>query len=162
MKTRYIFQKDLEAIVNIETQSFDFPWTYSEFINTLKVKNCIGKVCIVNDVVAGYILYEFAELAIYILNLAVDENLRRMGIGSRLLTEVIDKLSIKGRKKIIIEIIESNIIGQIFFRKHGFIATSIEKSPYEDMPDEDSYIMEHSIINNLCNPKNRMKSYINE
>jgi ribosomal-protein-alanine N-acetyltransferase len=59
-----------------------------------------------------------------------------------MLTKLVGKLSNQRRTRIMLEVRETNLSAQVFFRHNGFRAISVLREFYEDTP-EDAYIMEY-------------------
>ena len=66
---------------------------------------------------------------------------RRRGVGSQMAKKLITKLSHDRRSRIMLEIRETNLAAQLFFRTLGFRAVSVLRQFYEDTP-EDAYLMQ--------------------
>jgi ribosomal protein S18 acetylase RimI-like enzyme len=81
----------------------------------------------------AYVIYECSDLKLEILNLVVHEDHRRQGVGSLLL----DKMHTRTNwQEMTACVRESNLSAQLFLRAHGFLATGIEKSYFNDQyPD---------------------------
>ena len=58
-----------------------------------------------------------------------------------MIEKLIGKLSSQRRTRISLEVRETNVPAQIFFRENGFRATSVLHDYYEDSP-EDAYVMQ--------------------
>ena len=59
-----------------------------------------------------------------------------------MVNKLVSKLSHQRRTRIELEVRETNLAAQIFFRTLGFWAVSVLREFYEDTP-EDAYIMEY-------------------
>ena len=139
---RWMIRRDIPEVLNIEVKSFEFPWQDYEFAEYLHPRNQIGMVVEHKDKVIGFIIYGLYKTDIGILNFAVHPDWRRRGVGKQMLTELITKLSAQGFKKIILEVRETNLPAQLFFRDCGFMAISVLHNYYEDTP-EDAYLMQY-------------------
>jgi len=138
---RWRIRRDMPEVRAIELESFEFPWSEDDFIRCLRQRNCIGMVAEHDDHVAGFMIYELHKNRIHVLNFAVAERYRRMGVGSQMLAKLIAKLSTQRRSRILLEVRETNLAAQLFFRENGFRAVSVLRSYYADTP-EDAYIMQ--------------------
>jgi len=138
---RWMIRRDMPAVLDIETQGFEFPWTEEDFIRSLRQRNCIGMVAERGDSVVGFMIYELHKNRLHILNFAVCPSARRMGIGSAMVEKLLGKLSRERRNRIMLEVRETNLDAQLFFRSLGFRAISVLKDFYEDSP-EDAYLMQ--------------------
>ncbi len=56
--------------------------------------------------------------------------------------KLVSKLSHQRRTRILLEVRETNLAAQLFFRKAGFRAVSVLRSFYDDTP-EDAYVMQY-------------------
>jgi ribosomal-protein-alanine N-acetyltransferase len=65
------------------------------------------------------------------------------GIGRQMAEKLMGKLSSQHRTAITLEVRETNLPAQLFFRSLGFRATNVLRSYYEDSP-EDAYVMQYN------------------
>lgn len=137
---RWMIRRDMLSVLNIEGDSFEFPWVEEEFIRCLRQRNCIGMVAEIDDEIVGFMVYELHKSRLHILNFAVCPNHRRIKIGTAMIDKLISKLSFDRRNRITLEIRETNLGGQLFFKESGFRAISILKNFYDDTT-EDAYLM---------------------
>lgn len=135
-----MIRRDMPRVLDIERASFEFPWSEDDFMVCLKQRNCIGMVALCEDLVVGSMIYELHKERLHLLNLAVDPACRRNGVGSRLIDKLIGKLSQQRRFAITVEVRESNLTAQMFFRQHGFKAVLVLRQHYLES-DEDAYLM---------------------
>ena len=61
--------------------------------------------------------------------------------AARLIAKLIAKLSAQRRSRVVLEVRETNLAAQLFFRENGFRAVSILRGYYDDTP-EDAYLMQ--------------------
>jgi [ribosomal protein S18]-alanine N-acetyltransferase len=139
---RWMIRRDMPEVLDIEAESFEFPWLAEDFIRSLRQRNCIGMVAEHEDRVVGFMVYELHKARIHVLNFAVADKWRRSGVGSQMLAKLIAKLSMQRRSRILLEVRETNLAAQLFFRENGFRAVSVLRSYYADTP-EDAYIMQY-------------------
>ena len=138
---RWMIRRDMAEVIAIESDSFEFPWSEDDFVRCLRQRNCIGMVAEMDDQVVGFMIYELHKNRLHILNFAVADRYRRLGIGSQMVSKLAGKLSDQRRNRILLEIRETNLPAQLFFRNSGFRAVSVLKEFYEDTP-EDAYLMQ--------------------
>ena len=139
---RWMIRRDMPEVLGIEEESFEFPWLEEDFIHCLRQRNCIGMVAEYEDRVVGFMIYELHKNRIHVLNFAVAAACRRRGVGSQMVAKLIAKLSSQRRNRIMLEVRETNLPAQLFFRENGFRAVSVLRSYYEDTP-EDAYLMQY-------------------
>ena len=139
---RWMIRRDMAAVLDIEQQSFEFPWSEEEFVRCLRQRNCIGMVAERDTTVAGFMIYELHKNRLHLLNFAVAHTMRRSGVGTSMVEKLSSKLTADRRNRIMLEVRETNLDAQIFFRERGFRAISVLRSFYEDSP-EDAYLMQY-------------------
>jgi len=139
---RWMIRRDMPEVLDIENRSFEFPWSEEDFIRCLRQRNCIGMVAEYDERVVGFMIYELHKNRLHILNFAVRPEFRRQGVGIAMVNKLIGKLSHQRRNRILLEIRETNLGAQLFFRDCGFRAISLLRDFYEDTT-EDAYLMQY-------------------
>lgn len=138
---RWMIRRDMLEVQDIESASFEFPWSEEDFLRCLRQRNCIGMVAEHYDRVVGFMIYELHKNRLHIMNFCVHPEYRRRGVGDQMLTKLAGKLSDQRRSRIMLEVRERNLAAQLFFRKAGFRAITVLRDFYEDTV-EDAYLME--------------------
>ena len=92
--------------------------------------------------VVGFMIYELHKNRLHILNFAVGPDCHRGGVGMSMVKKLIGKLSPQRRNRILLEVRETNLNAQLFFRDVGFRAISVLRDFYEDTT-EDAYLMQY-------------------
>src|SRR5688572_16534011 len=141
---RWMIRRDMPEVLDIEQESFEFPWCEEDFIRCLRQRNCIGMVAEASERILGFMVYELHKHRLHILNFAVHERFRRRTVGTQMAKKLITKLSHDRRSRIMLEIRETNLPAQLFFRSLGFRAVSVLRKFYEDTP-EDAYLMQYRV-----------------
>ncbi|MBI3465076.1 MAG: ribosomal protein S18-alanine N-acetyltransferase [Planctomycetes bacterium] len=139
---RWMIRRDMPEVLDIESEGFEFPWLEEDFIRCLRQRNCIGMVAEHEDRVVGFMIYELHKTRLHVLNFAVNSAYRRRGIGQQMVAKLISKLSLERRTRIMLEVRETNLAAQLFFRSLGFRAVSVLRDYYDDTP-EDAYLMQY-------------------
>lgn len=138
---RWMIRRDMPEVLAIENESFEFPWCEDDFLRCLRQRNCIGMVAEQEDRVVGFMIYELHKARLHVLNFAVGTRFRRLGAGTQMIKKLLGKLSAQRRNRILLEVRETNLAAQLFFRSSGFRAVSVLREFYEDTP-EDAYLMQ--------------------
>ena len=141
---RWLIRRDMDEVLSIEQGSFEYPWTEEEFLCCLRQRNCIGTVAELDHKIVGFMIYELHRTKLHMLNFAVLRSHRRLGVGSRMMEKLMAKLTPDRRGRIMLEVRETNLPAQLFFRSLGFRATSVLKDFYQDST-EDAYMMQFSL-----------------
>lgn len=137
---RWMIRRDMAEVLRIESGSFEFPWSEDDFLRCLQQRNCIGMVAEHDEKVLGFMIYELHKTRLHVLNFAVSEDARRRRVGSQMMDKLVGKLSPERRTHILLEVRETNLSAQLFFKETGFRATGVLRDFYEDSP-EDAYVM---------------------
>lgn len=138
---RWMIRRDMDAVLRIERASFEFPWFQEDFIRCLRQRNCIGMVATDGHELLGFMVYELHQSRLHLMNFAVAPEHRRGGVGRALVEKLLGKLSSQRRTRITLEVRETNLGAQLFFKSVGFRAVSVLRDYYEESP-EDAYLME--------------------
>ena len=141
---RWMIRRDMSEVITIEQEAFEFHWSEEDFTRCLRQRNCIGMVAELADSVVAFMIYELHRSRLHMLNFAVLRSHRRLGIGTQMMEKLVAKLTPDRRGRIALEVRETNLPAQIFFRSLGFRATSVLKDFYRDST-EDAYLMQYSL-----------------
>ena len=137
-----MIRRDMREVLDVEREAFEFPWSDEDFTRCLRQRNCIGMVAESGDSVVAFMIYELHRSRLHVLNFAVARSHRRLGVGTRMMEKLVGKLSPERRSRIVLEVRETNLPAQLFFRSLGFRAISVLKDFYQDTT-EDAYLMHY-------------------
>lgn len=137
---RWMIRRDMDAVLAIESDCFQFPWDEDAFIRCLRQRNCIGMVAEDGDRVVGYMVYELHKHKLHLLNFAVAWSHRGKGVGAAMVANLVSKLNRQRRTRMVTEVRETNLDALLFFRSQGFEATELLRDYYDDT-DEDAIVM---------------------
>jgi ribosomal-protein-alanine N-acetyltransferase len=140
---RWMIRRDMPEVQFIEQNSFEYAWTEEDFLRCLRQRNCIGMVAEQGEKVIGFMIYELHKNKLHILNFAVHPQWRRTGVGAQMVAKLVSKLSSHRRTRITLEIRETNLPAQLFFRKLEFRAVRVLRNHYDDS-GEDAFLMQYS------------------
>lgn len=132
---RWMIRSDMPAVLAIEGQCFEYPWTEDDFIFCLRQRNCIGMVAERDDKIEGFMLYELYKSKLVLMSLAVAGRSQRSGIGSAMIAKLQGKLN-PTKNRIILECRETNIDALLFFKSLGFMAVGIRRGAYEETSED--------------------------
>lgn len=142
---RWMIRRDMYEVLAIEALCFEFPWRESDFIRCLRTRNCIGMVAVnEDDNVLAFMIYELHKQRLHVLNFAVHPKYHRSGIGTAMIEKLRSKLSPERKNRIMLEVRETNVAAQLFFKSQGFRAISVLRDFYEDT-SEDAYLMQYRV-----------------
>lgn len=133
--------EDIEAVCQIEQESFTTPWSarafYMELTNNQFAHYMIMEV---DGEIAGYAGMWIIVDEAHMTNIALKEKFRGQKLGERLLTELQKTAAFLGAKRMTLEVRVTNHIAQNLYRKKGFKTVGVRKGYYTDN-QEDALIM---------------------
>jgi len=132
--------EDVEAASAIEAKVFSMPWKADDFAEMIAAEYAHYYVALTDNKVVGIIGLRNLSGEGEITNVAVEEEYRRYGIGSKLLDRTLDQCSQLGIKDVSLEVRESNVPAISLYESRGFVTEGIRKGFYEK-PREDALIM---------------------
>ena len=141
---RWMIRRDMPEVLQTEQESFEYPWTEEDFLRCLRQRNCIGMVAEQGEKVVGFMIYELHKSKLHILNFAVHPSWRRMAVGCQMVAKLVSKLSSHRRTRITLEVRETNLQAQLFFRSRDFRAVKVLRAFYEDS-GEDAFLMQYRL-----------------
>ena len=141
---RWMIRRDMPEVLQAEHACFEYSWTEEDFLRCLRQRNCIGMVAEQGEKVVGFMIYELHKAKLHILNFAVAPSCRRIGVGGQMVAKLISKLSSHRRTRITLEVRETNLPAQLFFRSQGFKAVRVLRAFYEDS-GEDAFLMQYRL-----------------
>lgn len=137
---RRMEERDLDAVCQIEEETFSMPWSKKAFQESISLYHTIFLVVELDGEIAGYCgCYQSLEEA-EITNVAVKKDLRRRGVARELLTELFRVGTKQGAFAYTLEVRVSNEAAIRLYESLDFENVGIRKHFYEK-PTEDAMIM---------------------
>ncbi len=131
----------LDAVLEIENQSFPTPWSRSAFFHEITGNDfAYYIVALIKDKVAGYAGIWIVLDEGHITTLAVHPAFRNQGVGSMLLKELINEAVRRRCTKMTLEVRPSNLSALNLYEKSGFVSFGVRPGYYADTR-EDAVIM---------------------
>ena len=138
----WIQSKIIASLMPIEEASFDNPWTLKEFKRIYTQKPILGIAVEHDRKWVAFTVFKNGTRKVELLNFAVHPDYRRMGIGSRLLSEVV---LLAGERQIFGIVSEYSTPAHLWLKANGFRATKVERNAY-DVCDASAYYFSHKPI----------------
>ncbi len=132
---------DIESVLEIEKQSIN-SWTYNQFIQELNHEFSVFLIAEHEGLIAGYLIAWKIADEIQLNSIAVSNNFRKHGIGSKLLSELTTNKSDNIYSSIFLEVRSKNNDAINFYLDNGFTKTGLRKKYYTD---DDAVIMEKKL-----------------
>ncbi len=158
LHSRWLVRKDLPEVLDIERRQYSDPWNKRDFELMLRNKETLGMVAEVSpdtwpfgdlevredpERIAGFCMYSLLRKRIVIHNIAVHPEDTRRGIATEMINRLKVKLAPDKRWRIMAEISEDNLNGQLFFRSQGFLHTKTLRDYWAN--GHDAYVMEYQL-----------------
>ncbi len=135
---------DVPEVARIETTAFSTPWSEETFRTLLERSGVELWVAEWGDQLAAYAILwtvlDEGELA----NIAVRSDLRGRGIGSSLLSRMLEVAGDSGVRSLYLEVRESNSLAREMYARRGFHEIGVRKAYYEG-PREDARVLKKSL-----------------
>ena len=132
--------EDIEEIVAIENVSYPSPWPKRIFEREIEAQNSYKRIIRFSGSVVAYIVTWTIHDEVHILNIAVHQDFRKIGLGEMLLRDCFSFSSERGLKLVVLEVRTSNHGAIKLYEKVGFKTLRVRKKYYSDT-GEDAYVM---------------------
>ncbi len=143
---RDMLRDDLTEVMEVERASYDEPWNTGEMVYQFNKANGRGFVAEFGGRVVGFLLYTFERNFFCVLDIAVDPEFRRLGVGSLLLHKLMAKLRVRRQRRIGLMVGGECLGAHHFFRSNGFLATDVIHARHRKADtDEDAYAFEYDM-----------------
>jgi len=129
-----------QEISLIESRIHRNPWSQEQIKESFQNKNNLVIGVFNQDELIGYCFILIAQTEAEILNIAIDINFQRKGLGEKLLKECIERLKSQKVKNLFLEVRQSNHAAKNLYSKMGFKTIGIRKNYYSD--NEDASMMQ--------------------
>lgn len=129
--------EDAEQIYLIEKENYKFFWdkNYILFNINLSEQIKIFYVAKVENEIVGYIVCWLSESTAHIHNISVKKNYQNLGVGSRLLEYLLNRLLCLNINTVVLEVRVSNLKAISLYKKFGFIEVKVKEKFYPDSED---------------------------
>jgi len=134
--------RDLNAIEEIERESYPTPWSRSMFASELAKPSsiCLGAIDSERERLVGYLIISRYVDAWHVMNIAIAPEYRRQGVAMRLMERLFEVTSGDARRGYTLEVRVSNEAAITLYERLGFRARGIRRGYYTDNR-EDALIM---------------------
>ncbi len=137
---RRMEKSDVPQVARMENGYFSEPWSERAFLEALDKKEYFYMVAVQEEQVLGYCgMYQVLDEG-NITQVAVREDMRRRGVGRKLLQDFMQKGKLCGVSAYTLEVRVSNESAIALYEACGFEKECVRKDFYS-APKEDAYIM---------------------
>lgn len=141
IETGLMTLEDVDAVCEIEKQSFAIPWSREAFVREVTENRCARYLVAREDGVA--VAYAGMWLVLdegHVTNIAVRKDARGRGLGELVARALMQLAADTGINYMTLECRRSNLVAQSLYKKLGFIEVGFRKRYYADN-NEDALVM---------------------
>jgi ribosomal-protein-alanine N-acetyltransferase len=122
-------ETDLDEVLSIEREAYEFPWSREIFRDCLRVGyRC--RVLELDGAVGAYGMLQIADGKSRLLNLCVRRRLQRQGLGRRLLALLVDLARFHRTRSVVLEVRPSNTAARRLYDSMGFTVVGVSRGYY--------------------------------
>lgn len=128
-RIRPLAERDLDPVVDIEREIYEFPWSLGNFRDSLAAGySCWA--CHGPEGLVGYAVMMIGAGEAHLLNLSVAAACQRRGYGRQLLEHLMDVARSYGARVLLLEVRPSNAAGRALYAAYGFEQVGIRREYY--------------------------------
>ena len=137
---------DLDEVLAIEYRICDFPWSRSNFADSI-ASGYRCWVCRSGSVLVGYFVVMVAVDEAHLLTIGIAPRRQRQGLGARLLRQAMAVALADGARTLLLEVRPSNSAALALYRHFGFAQIGVRRGYYPAANGrEDALVMTHPLI----------------
>lgn len=140
MRCRWMEERDLDQVCEMEKRIFSQPWSRKDFLASIGNESQIYVVAEEENEIVGYCGLWMVAGEGQINNVAVREDVRQKGVGYQMLAYLLELGRERQQTSFTLEVRASNEAAIRLYEKLGFRSAGIRKGFYE-RPREDANIM---------------------
>jgi [ribosomal protein S18]-alanine N-acetyltransferase len=139
LEIRRLSYADLPQVIAIERRAFPTPWSLAMFVLELSKPSGICLAGLRDGRIVGYLICSRYDTVWHLMNVAVDDRLRREGIATSLLSHLFERADEPG-EQYTLEVRMSNAPAIALYERFGFRSAGLRRGYYHDNK-EDAVIM---------------------
>jgi ribosomal-protein-alanine N-acetyltransferase len=136
---RRLGYSDLPQVIAVERRAFPTPWSLAMFVLELSKPSGVCLAATIGGELVGYLICSRYDDVWHLMNVAVDPSRRRLGVGTALLAEMLERAG-GGQGRYTLEVRTSNLGAIELYERFGFTAAGTRRRYYQDT-GEDALIM---------------------
>jgi [ribosomal protein S18]-alanine N-acetyltransferase len=136
---RRLTYADLPQVIAIERRAFPTPWSLAMFVLELSTPSGICLAALIEERLVGYLVCSRYDTVWHLMNVAVDDRLRRQGIATTLLERLFE-MGDRPSEQYTLEVRTSNEDAIRLYERFGFRTAGRRRAYYHDNR-EDALIM---------------------
>ena len=137
---------DVETLLRIEEECFDYPYDREVFEAMLRSRGCVILLAEALGNPIGYVAFEKKGYVGTIISIGVVEKFRCRGFGTYLLTQALRMLREAGVRRVFLQVSVKNLAARRLYEKLGFKAEGLLKGYYRGEEDAILYSLEYGTL----------------
>lgn len=129
VEIRTMTNSDLDNVIAVEKKAYPHPWTLGIFRDCLRVGYHAWVMTLDGDVI-GYGIVMLSPGEAHILNICIDPDYQRKGLGRNLLNHLIKQSNQTDVDMILLEVRRSNENAQQLYQSEGFHELGVRRGYY--------------------------------
>ncbi|MCI8600628.1 MAG: ribosomal protein S18-alanine N-acetyltransferase [Oscillospiraceae bacterium] len=140
MEIRQSTETDVPQLRLLEERCFADPWSQRSLRDTIREDRCFFLSALENGRICGYLntTYVLDELNIH--RVCVLPEYRRIGVGTAMMTRLMEFCRREGLRQVFLEVRKSNLNAQRLYKRFGFTAVG-ERANFYQHPTEPGFVM---------------------
>lgn len=122
-------ESDLQRVLVVERDAYDFPWSEGVFLDCLRVGYCCW-VIEHQGIVEGHGILQVGAAEAHLLNLCIRPMVARQGFGMALLERLLDVACSHGAEAVFLEVRPSNVAAIALYRRCDFTEVGLRRGYY--------------------------------
>jgi ribosomal-protein-alanine N-acetyltransferase len=144
ISTRTLAPLDLDDVVEVERRAHvGSSWTRGKLAEELDHDKATVQGVFVDEALVGFACWRRMVDELWLLELAVDPDVRRRGHGRRLVEEGVELAQQGGQTSVWLEVRQSNAPAKALYRAAGFAPVTVRRRYYAD--GEDAVLMKREL-----------------
>jgi [ribosomal protein S18]-alanine N-acetyltransferase len=139
LEIRRLTYADLPQVIAIERRAFPTPWSLAMFVLELSKPAGVCLAALIEERLVGYLVCSRYDTVWHLMNVAVDDRLRRQGIATALIERLFE-LADGPSEQYTLEVRTSNDVAIRLYERFGFRPAGRRRGYYHDNR-EDALIM---------------------
>lgn len=131
---------DASDLAALEADIFADSWDASRFVELLASKRFVAFGAVHGTELLAYVTAYSIDGELEIVNVAVRENMRGYGLGTRLVANFLEQARACGVRRVVLEVRAGNAAALALYTRVGFVSVGVRKGYYAT-PVEDALIL---------------------
>jgi ribosomal-protein-alanine N-acetyltransferase len=121
---------DLDTILAIESDVYEYPWTRGNFEDSLNAKHQAWMMMQTEQVIGYAVMMTVLDEA-HLFNISIAKAYQKQGLGYALLNDMIIRAKKVGAKHMFLEVRASNVSARQLYEKIGFDEVHVRRGYYQ-------------------------------